>query len=103
MSRATITVQVHCLKPSWIGYENNNYRLYVNDDLITERTWIWDLNTVIEETIQLDVDSGTAVTLKLEPILIPNSIAQFGLRWLKVNGWPRPDFGGESTQLSFAI
>jgi hypothetical protein len=35
--------------------------------------------------------------------LSPNSVAQFGLRVLKVNGWPRPDFGGESMHLSFAI
>jgi len=103
MSQAVITVQVHCLKPSWINHEDNRYRLYANDELMTERTWIWGLDTVIEENIQLDVDPGTAVTLRLEPILKPNSVAQFGLRWLKVNGWPRPDFGGESTHLSFAI
>lgn len=98
-----ITVQVQCLKPSWVNYENNNYRLFVNDDLVTERTWIWGLDTVIEENIQLDVDPGTAVTLRLEPILQSNSVAEFGLRQLKVNGFPRPDFGGESTHLSFAI
>ena len=99
-----ITIQVQCVKPSWIGYEkNNNYRLYVNDDLVTERTWLWDINTVIEENIHLAVDPGTAVTLRLDPILSPNSVAQFGLRVLKVNGWPRPDFGGESMHLSFAI
>jgi hypothetical protein len=47
MSETSITVEVHALQPRWIYIEQPKYRLYVNNDLITERTWIWDLNTFI--------------------------------------------------------
>ena len=99
-----VTVQVHCIKPSWINYEKNRYRLYVNDYLLTERDWVWDADTYIEEAISIDVDPGSINFVKIEPILNPlNSVAKFGLRILKVNGFPRPDLGGEMLGLSFPV
>lgn len=34
------------------------YRLYTNDDLITERTWIWDTNVYIDECFHINVLPG---------------------------------------------
>lgn len=35
------------------------YRLYVNDELFTERTWRWDVNTYINESIVIIGKPGT--------------------------------------------
>jgi len=103
MAEVNLKVQVHALQPGWIEYETNKYRIYVNDDLITERTWIWNLNTVIEEDIWIEVPPCISHIVRLESILDPKSIAQFGLRNFRVNNWPKPDWGGAKTQLSFII
>ncbi len=34
------------------------YRIYVNDELFTERLWRWNDNTVIREILQLEVPPG---------------------------------------------
>ena len=36
-----------------------SYRLYVNDELFTERTWRWDVNTYINESIVIVGEPGT--------------------------------------------
>ena len=79
MNAVNLTVEVHCLKPSWVNYENNKYRLYVNDDLLTERTWIWELNTLINENIWIDVPANSTNTVRLELIIQDHLLAQFAL------------------------
>jgi hypothetical protein len=104
MSEVSLRVQVHCLQPNWIRHENSRYRLYVNDDLITERTWIWDMNTYIEESLLVDVSEQISHIIRLETILDnPHSLTQFGLQNFYVNGWPKPHYGGDRVQLSFMI
>ncbi len=104
MSKVSLRVQVHALQPNWIEHENNRYRLYVNDDLITERTWIWNLDTYVEEELLVDVPEKISHTVRLETILDnPRSLAQFGLQNFYVNGWPKPHYGGDRVQLSFMI
>ena len=98
-----VTIQIHALKPSWINHEKNRYRLYIDDCLLTERDWIWELHHYIEEDIWIDSNPENTHTLRLEPILHPKSVAQFGLKTLRVNGWPKPDGGGELTELSFKV
>ena len=57
MSEVRLKVQIHCLQPNWVEHENSRYRLYVNDDLITERTWIWH-DFYIDESIQIEAPPG---------------------------------------------
>jgi hypothetical protein len=100
----SITVQVHALQPRWIEHEKPNYRLYVNDDLITERTWIWDQQTFVEENIQIEVPTGINHTIRIEIIKSdPFHLSQFGLQNFKINGWPKPDHGGHRSELSFIL
>lgn len=102
MSEVSLRVQVHCLQPNWVEHENSRYRLYVNDDLITERTWIWPVNNYIEEEILVEVAEHESHIVRLETILDnPRSLTQFGLQNFYVNGWPKPHYGGDRTQLSF--
>jgi hypothetical protein len=104
MSETRITVQVHALQPRWIDIEKPKYRIYVNDDLITERTWIWDQQTYIEETLWAELASGISHTVRLELIKSkPCNLAQFGLQNLLVNEEPYPDRGGHRSELSFIL
>ena len=88
MNAVNLTVEVHCLIPSWVNYENNKYRIYVNDDLLTERTWIWELNTLINENIWVIISATSTNTVRLEQILQDKSVAQFALRNLQVVNAP---------------
>ena len=104
MIETKITVQVHPLQPRWIYIEQPKYRLYVNDDLITERTWIWDIDTFIEENLQVEVPLGINHTIRLDLIKSdPTHLSQFGLQNLKINGFPKPDHGGHRSELSFIL
>ena len=48
-----IVTDVHC---NWEGL-NPTYRLYVNNELFTERTWDWD-GMYLEETVALEAEPG---------------------------------------------
>lgn len=99
-----ISIEVHPLQPSWIREETPVYRLYVNDELITERTWIWNNKTFIEENLLVDIPRGSSNSIKLELIKkYQIHIAQFGLQNLKINGWEKPDHGGHRSELSFVL
>ena len=51
-------VQVACdVHIDWAGTEPTAYRLYVNDELFTERQWCWP-GCYLEEIIQLEVSPG---------------------------------------------
>jgi hypothetical protein len=52
-------VRVECdVHMSWRGDIPPIYRAYINDELLTERTFIWQ-NACLEEQLQLQVDPGT--------------------------------------------
>ena len=104
MSETRITVQVHALQPRWIDLEKPKYRIYVNDDLMTERTWVWDRQTYVEETLWAELANGISHTVRLEIIKSkPFDLAQFGLQNLAVNDEPYPDHGGHRSELSFIL
>jgi|LauGreDrversion4_1035100.scaffolds.fasta_scaffold480534_1 hypothetical protein len=104
MNEVNIKVQVHCLKPSWVVAEKHRYRLYINDDMLTERSWIWGINTVIDEDIWVNIPPDTTNLIKLEPVLNPvNSMAKFGLMNMLVNNNPVEDIGNEQLEISFKL
>ena len=44
------------------------YRLYVNDELFTERTWTWQDDSYLREEIQIDAEPGEyAIRYELVP------------------------------------
>jgi len=103
MNEVNITVQVCCLKPSWVSYEKNKYRLYINKEMLVERSWIWGINTVINEDIWVDLAPTTVNLISVESILDPvESIAKFSLMNLKVNNNLIVDHS-EQSELSFTI
>lgn len=83
MPQINLSIEIHCNKPSWInsGYILGNpvadypvlrqptYRLYVDDDLITERTWHWGEDIFIKEELWVNLSEGDEHRLTVEPIL----------------------------------
>ena len=65
MSRRSVQVlcDVDC---EWEGLPPN-YRVYVNDELFAERTWIWT-NERLEELLQISAEPGEySITYELVP------------------------------------
>jgi hypothetical protein len=86
MSQVNLKVQVHCLRPSWVDFENNKYRLYVDNDMITERSWIWNTKTLLDENIWVELELDTEHLIKIVPVLDPiNSFVKFTLKNLRIN------------------
>jgi hypothetical protein len=112
-----VTVQVHLIDlaqfpqlTSQIVNEKNKYRIYVNDHLLTERDWIWSIDTYIEENIRVDIKPNSVNSIVLEPIYgsksltkfaSRKSLTKFALRNLKVNGELKTISDEESTKLTF--
>jgi hypothetical protein len=90
MAEVHINADIHCDRPSWVFADNNKkyqtpiYRIYVGDDLITERTWIWDQKTIIAESIWVSVQPHTDYVIRVEPILVNSAQAKFQLLNFKV-------------------
>ena len=104
MSQVNLKVQVHCLKPSWVNFEKNKYRLYVNEDMLTERSWIWDIKTFIDENIWVELESNKEHRIKIVPILDPiNSLAKFALKNLRINENLYQSENQEQLELSFRL
>ena len=58
-----VTIDLHC---EWEGL-NPAFRVYVNDELFTERTWRWE-NSYLEETLQLRTEPGDyQITYEIVP------------------------------------
>lgn len=91
MPHVNLSIEIHCNFPSWIksGYIFKNpigdypvfrqpiYRLYVDNDLITERTWVWEDGIYINEDLWVDLDESTIHKLTVQPILKNPAQAKF--------------------------
>ena len=86
MIEAEVAVDIVCLQPRWIAQENVIYRLYMNDELLTERNWIWEQNIFIRELFVVNVEPYYSNLLKLEILKDRTSLAQFAFRDLVVSG-----------------
>ena len=49
------------------------YRVYVNDELFTERTWIWKENFYLREEIQIEANPGE---YSIHYELVPPNLAE---------------------------
>lgn len=61
-----------------------DYRVYVNDELFTERTWIWT-NEYLEEMLQIEAVPGN-YTVRYE--LVPPCLAQLKISNIRVDFGP---------------
>lgn len=64
-----VLCDVHC---DWEGL-SPIYRVYVNDELFAERTWIWDENIYLEEMLQISAPPGEyEIRYELVPPFLAN-------------------------------
>ena len=70
-----------------MGYEPT-YRIYVDGDLITERTYLWNNNhEYVREHIIVYLEPGNH-TLKLEKVRSAGSLCDFYLKNFAINNQP---------------
>ena len=67
----------------WEGL-NPVYRVYVNDELFAERTWLWT-DSYLEEMLQIEAEPGD-YTLRFE--LVPPHLAQLQVTDVRVDFGP---------------
>ena len=75
-----VLADVHC---DWEGLDPV-YRLYVNDELFAERTWIW-ASSYLEENLQIETEPGEYV-IRYE--LVPPHLAQLRVENIRVDYGP---------------
>jgi hypothetical protein len=79
---AELTFQVHC----YYSGANPRYRIYVDEDLITERTFVWNSdNQYIEEHVIIDAPIGQH-TLRVENV--DPSLGTFTVENILLDGIP---------------
>lgn len=99
-----IGVEVHCLQPTWANIEKCSYRLYLNDELMTERTWIWNINTYIDEELLVDVDQNINHVLRVEVIKsTPMALTQLALRNIRGDNVKGNDRDGYRDNVTFVL
>jgi hypothetical protein len=85
MNAVNINVSVQCIRPLWVllllndSRVTSTYRLCIDDNLLTERTWAWSDNTFIQENIWIYAEKDSSHILTIEPILKKPSHAMFTL------------------------
>ena len=78
MDPVQLTIDVHCTQANWvftltetnlkaINYIRPAYRIFINDELFTERTWNWDNSSMVKEVISIN-DLPDVYHIKLEPV-----------------------------------
>jgi hypothetical protein len=83
MVAVNLTVEIHCHRPAWAithsdsRYTDSRYRIYINNDLITERNWIWGNNTFLVENMWLYCTEATDYIVKLDPVVYLAEQANF--------------------------
>lgn len=99
-----LDVEVHCLQPGWVEHEKSKYRLYLNDELLTERDWIWSQDTYIQENMIVEVPKGLMHSVRLEVIKSnPKHLTKLVLTNLNVNGVRNDTSDGHRDSLSFML
>ena len=101
MHAVNITVEVHCIRPPWgqrnpiSKFNDSRYRIYINQDLITERSWLFYNNTFLKENIWMNTSIETQNILKIEPIVYIPEQAVF-----KVNNFNIVNFRADSIKIN---
>jgi hypothetical protein len=104
-----ITVEVHCRRPVWAvhhweeRYRDNHYRIYINNDLITERTWIWDESIYLKEHLWANLTPIDSHSIRLEPITYMPEQAKFRLLELSIVGRPLKVLEIKAHEITFKL
>lgn len=92
MTDTNINFQVFCTRPGWAinnadsKFTDVRYRIYVDDNLITERTWVWHNNIALHENFYVNFDLAHEHRLRLEPVMYSTQQAAFELHYPRSEG-----------------
>lgn len=104
MTDINISVEIHPIAPNRIKRDQPKYRIYINDELIVERTWIWNKLAYIEEKILVDLPTRINHTIRVETIKNdPRHISQFVLQNLICNSNTKSNQTEQLSELSFIL
>lgn len=82
MKEVEITCDVYC---RWTA-SPPAYRVYVDNDLLTERTYVWDISEqFVRENIIVNIEPG-AHSLRIEPV--NPEVTSFSIRNITINKQP---------------
>lgn len=104
MKEVHISVEIHCLEPRWVEQEHSRYRLYLDDEMLTERDWVWSQDTLIREYLVVEVSQGLTHTIRVDVIKVkPSYLTKLALKNLVVDGVKQNDRDGLRDNLSFTL
>ena len=90
MVETNLIFEVLCYRPPWaiknhlIKFSDSKYRIYVNNDLITERSWLWNNDTKLLENIWLNLENNKEYKLRIEPVVTIPEQAKFSIHNFKI-------------------
>lgn len=87
MKQVELTCEVFIIEEA----ENQSYRLYIDDNLITERTWIWSAQYRIKEHVYVDIEPGEH-TIRVESV--DKKFTKFFVNALHLDGYPTGKVNG---------
>jgi len=94
MQRHRIQLEVECEIKPWILVDQTNeflshpeYRIYANNELITERTWIWKNNHFLDEMFWIETSDETA-DFQLTEHWLDKNAGKFKLGNVRINEKP---------------
>ena len=109
MREVNLTFEIHCQRPHWglvnpiSKFTDSRYRIYINDDLITERSWVWSNDTFLHENIWIYGKNNTNYLLKIEPIVHIPEQAEFSVNNFKVTNLEADSTKLNDLQVNFTL
>jgi hypothetical protein len=88
-----IKIEIHCEKPNWAKHydyriDHSIYRIYINDELMTERSWVWENDIFIRENISVNIDKSIENYIELVPHLYVPDQAEFTIKNMEIIDQP---------------
>jgi hypothetical protein len=81
MALFQIFAEVHCTQPSWVlvdlRFPRPKYRLYLCDELLSERTWTYGNDHIVDEEIYANLELRKEYIIRIEPVVKPPVQAKF--------------------------
>lgn len=103
-----LELSVNCQRPAWASDERlraittPSYRLYIDDELLTERTWIYSDRDYLREVMYLNIINDVH-KIHLESIGTDSVTAQFSLTDLTSNSHSVQIVNASNESIEFKI
>jgi hypothetical protein len=109
MLEVNLIFEVHCRRPPWgiinpiSKFTDSRYRVYVDDDLITERSWGWNDNIFLKESVWIKSINGCDHILKIEPVVCIPEQAVFSADNFEIANIPATSTKINDLQVNFTL